>query len=478
MAQKNPNIVPDLTGLVLELDERQLEPADGAPIDLHAASLERVVFRFVILSGANLEGANLLGGDLAHSHLDGAELTGVNAGQVLLDHADLAAAHLSGAHLCRASLRFVNFSGADLEAADLSGSDLVHARLSGANLSGATLSKVRLDHADFDGADLTNANLAGASLHHVKNLLKGSSRAPEAAAPRSCRRSCKAKCPGRRGKTRPVWVTWTPRCLCRNRGREGGSISSTSPRMCAPCSLSALCLRSRSSVWVAFLGGSAVPEATIEQTRPMPVPDNTAPVSTTALLGAVATPPAEPSALPEKRQRSSLRRRRHLSIQALRKTGRRPLKHLKRRRSGHKTSRRTSQMPPPRYRCQFAPPFWLPRRRCSRAHGLSLAFMAPGLRRKKRPSAGLRLRRSRFAPGRRLMPLPLPKRLLALNGRPSAGRSLPPEAALSSLQPLLRRADALDAAPHALGHRAPCRRRSRTSCLSRLRSTRGGSNRS
>jgi len=96
--KRNPNNIPDLAGVALELSERKLGSADGGPIDLHAASLERVAFRFAILSGANLEGANLLGGDLAHSHLDGADLTGVNAGQVLLDHADLTAAGLSGAH--------------------------------------------------------------------------------------------------------------------------------------------------------------------------------------------------------------------------------------------------------------------------------------------------------------------------------------------------------------------------------------------
>jgi len=96
--KRNPNNIPDLAGVALELSERKLGSADGGPIDLHAASLERVAFRFAILSGANLEGANLLGGDLAHSHLDGADLIGVNAGQVLLDHADLTAAHLSGAH--------------------------------------------------------------------------------------------------------------------------------------------------------------------------------------------------------------------------------------------------------------------------------------------------------------------------------------------------------------------------------------------
>jgi uncharacterized protein YjbI with pentapeptide repeats/lipoprotein-anchoring transpeptidase ErfK/SrfK len=171
--KRNPNIVPDLAGVALELDERRLGPADGGPIDLHAASLPRVVFCFAVLSGGNLDSADLTGADLAHSHLHGANLSGVSATQARLDHADLTAARLSGGDFCHASLRFVNLSGADLETANLAGSDLVHGRLSGANLSGANLSKARLDHADFDAADLTNANLSGASLHHVKNLSAG-----------------------------------------------------------------------------------------------------------------------------------------------------------------------------------------------------------------------------------------------------------------------------------------------------------------
>ena len=76
--KRNPNTVPDLAGVALELGERQLGAADGGPIDLHAASLEGVMFRFVVLSGANLASADLTGADLAHSHLDGADLSGAN----------------------------------------------------------------------------------------------------------------------------------------------------------------------------------------------------------------------------------------------------------------------------------------------------------------------------------------------------------------------------------------------------------------
>jgi uncharacterized protein YjbI with pentapeptide repeats len=77
--KRNPNIVPDLSGVALELGERRLGPADGGPIDLRASSLEQVMFRFAILSGGNLESADHTGADLAHSHLDGANLSGVNA---------------------------------------------------------------------------------------------------------------------------------------------------------------------------------------------------------------------------------------------------------------------------------------------------------------------------------------------------------------------------------------------------------------
>jgi len=306
--KRNPNIIPDLTGVVLELDERQLGRADGGPIDLHVASLERVVFRFAILSGANLESANLSGGDLAHSHLDGANLTGVNAGQFLLDHAGLTAAHLSGARFARASLRFVNFSGANLEAADLSGSDLVHARLSGANLSGANLSKVRLDHADFDGADLTNANLAGASLHHVKNLTQR-----QLASARGSRTTILP--PELQGT-----VPWSAR-------KDPASVDHAEPPVPLPQpgqgarinvldaaphvrpvfligALSAVTIvglgLAGDQLNVGILGGTAVPEATIEQTRPMPLPGDATPANKTAPFREATAPPAEPSALPPK----------------------------------------------------------------------------------------------------------------------------------------------------------------------------------
>jgi len=201
----------------------------------------------------------------------------------------------------------VNFSGADLEAADLSGSDFVHGRLSGANLSGA-VSKVRLDHADFDGADLTNANLAGASLHHVKNLTER-----QLASARGSRTTILP--PELQGA-----VPWSAR-------KDPASVVHAEPPVPLPqpgpaaridvldaaphvrpvflvSALSAVTVvglgLAGDQLSVGTLGGGAVPEATIEQTLPMPVPGDTAPANTTAPFGEVTAPPAEPSALPPK----------------------------------------------------------------------------------------------------------------------------------------------------------------------------------
>jgi hypothetical protein len=106
----NPDLVPDLTGIVLRLSERQMGPINGGPINL------------------------------------------------------------AGAVMSQASLRFATLTAAILEAADLSDADLSDARLDRANLAGANLHDAVLERADFAGANLANANLSGACLKEARNL--------------------------------------------------------------------------------------------------------------------------------------------------------------------------------------------------------------------------------------------------------------------------------------------------------------------
>jgi hypothetical protein len=167
---ENPSIVPDLVGIALKLNERQMGPINGGPINLKSARLQDAMLRFATLSAAELEAADLSGSDLVHARFDRANLRAANLSSAQLDHANFTAANLTNATLCGASLSFANLTAADLEAADMTGSSLAHARFDQANLRAANFSDALLDHADFAGANLANANLCGASLYHAKNL--------------------------------------------------------------------------------------------------------------------------------------------------------------------------------------------------------------------------------------------------------------------------------------------------------------------
>lgn len=168
--EKNPNTVPDLTGISLTSSERQLGPTNGGPLNLKAAGLRESHLRFATLSTADLQAADMSGADLMHARLDQANLSTVNLSNARLDHADFAGATLTKVNFCGASLRFATLSTADLQAADMSGADLMHARLDHANLSAANLTDACLDYADFAGVNLSKVNLCGASLQHAKNL--------------------------------------------------------------------------------------------------------------------------------------------------------------------------------------------------------------------------------------------------------------------------------------------------------------------
>jgi uncharacterized protein YjbI with pentapeptide repeats len=168
--ENNPSTVPDLTGIVLTLSERQMGPVNGGPINLKSARLQGAMLRFATLSAADLEAADMSDADFVHARLDRANLSAANLSNALLGHADFAGATLTKANFSGASLQHAILSAADLEAADMSDADLMHARFDQANLSAANLTDARLDHADFTGANLAKANLCGASLQHARNL--------------------------------------------------------------------------------------------------------------------------------------------------------------------------------------------------------------------------------------------------------------------------------------------------------------------
>ncbi len=98
------------------------------------------------------------GGPQFRARLAGAQLAGLQLGEINLSGADLRKADLSGASLIRA-----NLTGARLAECNLSSANLTKARASGADFTRADLSSARIDGADFTRAKMTGAVLTGLS---------------------------------------------------------------------------------------------------------------------------------------------------------------------------------------------------------------------------------------------------------------------------------------------------------------------------
>jgi uncharacterized protein YjbI with pentapeptide repeats len=121
-----------------------------------------------ILYHANLDQANFRDARLPHAVLIGtrgtgtifnkADLSGIYAPKISLQHAQFNDANLESANLVAADLRGSSFSHATLTQANLQ-----EANLQGANLSGADLTGAQLDAADLHRATLHGANLTSAS---------------------------------------------------------------------------------------------------------------------------------------------------------------------------------------------------------------------------------------------------------------------------------------------------------------------------
>jgi hypothetical protein len=102
--ERNPTVMPNLTGLRLSASERQMGVMNGGPINLASARMRRAQLRFATLTGANLAGANLAGADLTDARLDGANLANADLSNAALARTDLAGASLVGARLDGANL--------------------------------------------------------------------------------------------------------------------------------------------------------------------------------------------------------------------------------------------------------------------------------------------------------------------------------------------------------------------------------------
>ena len=182
--QRNPDVVPDLRGVVLDGANFAHWNLVGAVLD--GASLVRCTLGSAHLQGAFLRKALLMNADLSHATAIEADFSGANcrdasfegancrgawfcelaflAGADLTD-ADFSEAHLSEVVLQAATLRRTKFDGAELHDADLQCSVLDETSLRGASLSGAIVAdalirRVRTDEATDQRGLLVNLYMA------------------------------------------------------------------------------------------------------------------------------------------------------------------------------------------------------------------------------------------------------------------------------------------------------------------------------
>lgn len=120
----------------------------GPGVNWRRCVFDRLEFKEVDLTGAELRDASFFRTDLSGSNFEGvkafrakffnAVMTGARFPEADLREADMSKAHLQDADLATADLRRARLFDADLRGADLTGAKLEGADLTGANLSGAT----------------------------------------------------------------------------------------------------------------------------------------------------------------------------------------------------------------------------------------------------------------------------------------------------------------------------------------------------
>lgn len=128
-------------------------PRDLPPVCTYGC--EGIDLGFTINNGANFTGADLTNAMLNGSQNYTSNFTNAILVGADLDGADFQAANLTNANLTRVSGEGLTLMQANLTNANLTSADLEHARLNGADLTGANLTGADLWSADLTGAILT-----------------------------------------------------------------------------------------------------------------------------------------------------------------------------------------------------------------------------------------------------------------------------------------------------------------------------------
>lgn len=165
--RRNPSVVPDLRGVVLNgarlarwdlsgalLDGADLILADLRGADLRSASLRKAKLILTALSHAKAEGADFSGANCRHAQFEWAICARADFRRM---------AFLAGANLTDADLR-----GARLDGATLAAAILRRTRLDGACLREADLTEVVLDETSLKGSDLRGATIHDAFIRRVR----------------------------------------------------------------------------------------------------------------------------------------------------------------------------------------------------------------------------------------------------------------------------------------------------------------------
>lgn len=154
-------------GWRLDLSKSHIEGAELQGINLENANLWNIHLERANLRGARLGGGDLREAHLEHANLQEAHLEGVDLEEACLENANLIGANLKDADLKRADLKLTKLQNANLKNAKLQYAYLENARLENVNLENAKLRMAKLEAAQLRGANLVNANLQSANLRRT-----------------------------------------------------------------------------------------------------------------------------------------------------------------------------------------------------------------------------------------------------------------------------------------------------------------------
>lgn len=143
---KNPDVVPELTGL--ELNNEDL---DG--INLSKADLRGVKFQGVSLNSSLLENANLEGSDVKHTFFLSANLNNANLNNANLKYVKFNSSQLIKSSFCKTTLSHISFVFANLNDANFSNTKIIQSQFNEANCNRVV----------FDNAYICNCSVYGAS---------------------------------------------------------------------------------------------------------------------------------------------------------------------------------------------------------------------------------------------------------------------------------------------------------------------------